>query len=488
MSLQLDKHEIKKKEVFIKNAINQITSLLDSEYNFSKETIAYLLLQDDQEIFDLVKSKELPQKVSSIIRVIEDLKTSLKEPIPYILAIQKNKEVAELLKGIIKKHKNGNSKITDFIDRLTINPFSGLVILILVIYFGLYKFVGKFGAGTLVDVIDKKFFLDFINPLINSLVATYIPWKPIQDLLGNDYGIFTLGIRYALAIILPITSTFFLFFSILEDSGYLPRVALLMDSLFKKIGLNGRAVIPMTLGFGCGTMATMVTRTLETKRERLIATLLLALAIPCSAQFGIIFALLSNIPSALFIWAGFVTSIFLLIGYLAAKVLPGSKPLFYMELPPLRLPAPKNVFTKTYSRIYMYLKEIFPLFILASILIWLGNITGIFQLIVSLFNPIVQGLGLPEQMSEVFLFGFFRRDYGAAGLYDLQQSGLLNNVQLLVTASTLTLFVPCIAQFIVMVKERGFKTAAIISGFIFPFAFLCGYILNKILTLLGIRL
>jgi ferrous iron transport protein B len=118
----------------------------------------------------------------------------------------------------------------------------------------------------------------------------------------GEYGIITLGVRYAIALILPIVGTFFIVFSIIEDTGYLPRMALLIDRVFKKIGLNGRAVIPLTLGFGCGTMATIVTRTLETNRERIIATILLALAIPCSAQLGVLLAIMSSNPLATIIW------------------------------------------------------------------------------------------------------------------------------------------------------------------------------------------
>ena len=141
----------------------------------------------------------------------------------------------------------------------------------------------------------------------------------------------TLGLRYAVAIILPVVGTFFLAFSILEDSGYLPRLAMLLDRLFKRIGLNGRAVIPLVLGLGCGTMATLVTRTLETKRERLIASILLALAIPCSAQLGVILGLLGGHPLALAVWALIIIAIFAGVGMTAARLMPGRKPSFYME-------------------------------------------------------------------------------------------------------------------------------------------------------------
>ena len=251
-----------------------------------------------------------------------------------------------------------------------------------------------------------------------------LPWPVVQELFVGEYGIITLGLRYAIGIILPIVATFFLFFSILEDSGYFPRLALLVDRLFKKIGLTGRAVIPMVLGFGCDTMATMVTRTLETVRERIIATLLLSLAIPCSAQLGVIMALLSQAPGALLIWFICLLLIFLVVGVLAAQIIPGETPMFYMELPPMRLPQLSNILTKTYSRMQWYFMEILPLFILASVLLWIGKITHVFEKLSDWAAPVMAAIGLPREAAVAFIFGFFRRDYGAAGLYDLQTKGL----------------------------------------------------------------
>ena len=289
-----------------------------------------------------------------------------------------------------------------------------------------------------------------------------------------------------MAIILPIVGTFFFAFAIIEDSGYLPRLALLIDRFFKAIGLNGRAVIPMVLGFGCDTMATIVTRTLETRRERVIATILLALAIPCSAQLGVIFAILADRPLALLIWAMVVLGIFMLVGFLAARLVPGERAAFYMELPPLRLPRLSNVLVKTYTRMEWYLREVLPLFVLASVLIWIGQITGTFNAALSALDPVVRWIGLPSQATGAILFGFFRRDYGAAGLYDLR--GVLDGVQLTVAAVTLTLFVPCIAQAAVMFKERGWKIALGAIAFIIPFAFIVGWGLSKVLSLLRLPL
>jgi ferrous iron transport protein B len=144
-----------------------------------------------------------------------------------------------------------------------------------------------------------------------------------------------------------------------------------------------------------------------------------------------------------------------------------------------------NVLVKTYTRIQWYFVEILPLFILASILIWLGNLTGFFAWVIDWLKPAAGALGLPGEAAKAFLFGFFRRDYGAAGLYDLQRTGVLSPRQLVVAAATLTLFLPCIAQLSVNIKERGFKTATGMAVFIFPFAFAGGFALNWILTLTG---
>jgi len=304
----------------------------------------------------------------------------------------------------------------------------------------------------------------------------------------GEYGIFTQAVTYAIALILPIVGAFFLVFSIIEDTGYLPRLGLLLDGMFKKIGLSGRAVIPMVLGFGCSTMATMVTRTLETKRERLIANILLALAIPCSAQLGIILSILSGNPESLLIWAIVIILEFVLIGFLASRVLPGEAPTFILEMPPLRKPKLSNILAKTYSRMHWYFLEVLPLFVLASVLIWIGRLTGLFALALKVIEYPTVWIGLPPDAADVFLFGFFRRDFGAAGLYGMHDSGLLTGVQLVVAAITLTLFMPCIAQFMMTIKERGFKTALAISGFIFPFAFLTGFIVNTLLKALGVSL
>ncbi|MDP2856434.1 MAG: ferrous iron transport protein B [Bacillota bacterium] len=467
----------------IERLILLLVESLHGTYRLSKRAIALLLLQGDEEILRTMQAVEGDPGL--VVRQLEKAQSALGGRAVYELGIERRKVVTGVLQGVVTAQDSARTTLAHRLSDLTMNPVTGIPFLAAVLYFGLYKFVGVFGAGTVVDFIEQSLFENRLTPWINGWVQANVPWQPVTELLAGEYGVFTLGLRYALAIILPIVGTFFLVFSIIEDSGYLPRLAMLVDRVFKLIGLNGRAVIPMTLGFGCDTMATLVSRTLETKRERIIATLLLALAIPCSAQLGVILALLSGYPSALLAWAVFIGLVFLLVGFLTAKLLPGERPSFYMEIPPLRLPMLRNILAKTYTRMHWYLLEVIPLFALASVLMWLGKMSGLFDAAIQVLRPIVMAIGLPGRTAEVFLFGFFRRDYGAAGLYDLQKAAALSPRQMVVAASTLTLFVPCVAQFIMMAKERGTAVAMAIFAFIFPFAFAGGYVLNLTLGLMG---
>ncbi|HWP38164.1 MAG TPA: ferrous iron transport protein B [Gemmatimonadales bacterium] len=374
------------------------------------------------------------------------------------LATSRRRMALALLDGVIPS-AGINARDQKRLDNLLLSPWTGIPLIALVLYLAFYQFVGRFGAGTAVDWIEGVLFGRWIEPASEAAVRSLVPWEAVQDLLVGPYGLLPLGVRYAVAIVLPIVGAFFLVFAALEDSGYLPRLALLLDRAFKAIGLSGRAVIPLVLGFGCNTMATLVTRTLETRRERVITTLLLALAIPCSAQLGVVLGILSIAPGAVMIWMAVMLAVFLGVGWFAARLLPGEPPVLHMELPRLRLPRPGNVLVKTGTRMRWYFAEIFPLFLLASVLLWFGDLTGLLQAATRLLEPAVEAISLPAAAAPAFLYGFFRRDFGAAGLYDLAGQGALGPAALTTAAVTITLFVPCVAQFLVMRKERGLSVA-----------------------------
>jgi len=468
----------------LESDIHAVASLIAGEYPLSRRTLALLLLQQDREIEEMLSRSE--PHVGDILRTARERAYLRRGSFHLDLSLERRGIVRALLDGVVTYPDRRRVTVADRLSRLTVTPLTGVPLLLVVLYVGLYRFVGDFGAGTLVDLVEERFFEGVITPWSVRIAEWVIPWETVRELVVGEFGLITLGLRYAVGIILPIVATFFLFFSILEDSGYFPRLALLVDRIFKRIGLSGRAVIPMVLGFGCDTMATMVTRTLETTRERVIATLLLALAIPCSAQLGVIMALLSPVPGALVVWGVTMLVVFLVVGLLSSMLMPGNPPLFYMELPPMRLPQLSNILTKTWTRMQWYFLEILPLFLLASVLLWIGKITGFFQTLERSMTPLMEWIGLPGGVSRVFILGFFRRDYGAAGLYDLQSQGILDARQLTVAAVTLTLFVPCVAQFLMMKKERGWGVALAIAILVSTIAIGTGYLLNRLLVGTGV--
>jgi len=382
---------------------------------------------------------------------------------------------------------DGGRRLVRAAERLTTHRVWGVPILLAVLWVA-YRFVGVFGAGTLVDLMENGLFNGYINPAATRLVNATIPWAVVRDLIVGEYGVLTMALTYSLALILPIVGTFFIAFGVLEDSGYLPRLAVMVNRVFKTMGLNGKAVLPMVLGLGCDTMATMTTRILETRKERLIVIMLLALGVPCSAQLTVVLTMLGAMsPAAMLVWLGVVIGTILVVGALAARVLPGKGSDFVLELPPLRWPRARNIATKTLARVEWYLKEAVPLFVLGTLILFVADRLDLLSVLERATAPVLQGLlGLPRETAAAFVVGFLRRDFGAAGLYQMREAGTLDPVQVVVAVVVITLFIPCIANFFMMVKERGWKTGLAIAGFIFPFAIAVGAVLNWALRALHV--
>jgi ferrous iron transport protein B len=373
-------------------------------------------------------------------------------------------------------------RVADRLEPLTTHPVWGYPILAAILALA-YLFVGRFGAGTLVDFVETNLFEAFINPGATRIIDTFLPVPFVRDLLVGPYGVITMALTYAIAIVLPVVITFFTLFGILEDSGYLPRLAVMLHRTFRRMGLNGKAVLPMVLGLGCDTMATLTTRVLETKKERMIVTILLALGIPCSAQLGVIMAMLGRLgPSATFLWLGVTLATIFLVGFLASKVVPGNTGDFIVELPPMRVPRASNILIKVLARTEWYLKEAVPLFVLGTLLLYVLDVTHLLATLQRALSPLVVTLlGLPAEASNAFVIGFLRRDYGAAGLFAMQRDGALNATQTVVALTVITLFIPCIASFLVMIRERGKRAAFAIAAFVTAYAFGIGALLNWIL-------
>ena len=399
---------------------------------------------------------------------------------PAALAHERGEAAGTLATRVTKRTAQASPLLAHRIGQWIIHRVWAWPILLGVL-FAVYEFVGVFGAGTLVGLMENDLFGEVLNPAVTQLVQSHVsvPW--LADLLVGQYGLWTMGMTYALALILPIVTTFFIAFGLLEDSGYFARLSVLANRLFKLIGLNGRAVLPMVLGLGCVTMATLTTRILHSPRERLITIFLMALAIPCSAQLGVVLGLLGGISfSATLIWVGSMVAVLMLAGFLAAKLIPGRRIPLVTEMPPIRLPLLGNVAKKTVGRLKWYLIEVIPLFLLGTLIMFLLDRFGALPAIIRAGEPLVSGwLGLPKEASAAFVMGFLRRDFGATGLFAL--SSQLSPIQAVVGMVTITLFVPCIASVMMIVKEQGVKIAVAMLALIIPFAFLIGGLLNHLL-------
>ncbi len=403
--------------------------------------------------------------------------------LPALLARERTEAADALATSVIQRALKSSPLLSQRMGQYVVHPVWGIPILLAVLY-AVYQFVGVFGATTLVGLMEKDLFEGILNPAFSDFVTATISPVWLQELLVGQYGLWTMGMTYALALILPIVSTFFFAFGILEDSGYLPRLTVIANRLFAMIGLNGRAVLPMVLGLGCVTMATLTTRILHSRRERLITIFLLALAIPCSAQLGVVLGMLGGVSfSAVLIWVLAMVGVLLLAGFLAAKLIPGRRIPLVTELPPMRLPIIANVLKKTGGRLKWYLVEVIPLFLLGTFIMYAMDKSGVLPAIIEAGEPLVSGwLGLPKEASAAFVMGFLRRDFGATGLFAMAHS--LSPIQAVVGMITITLFIPCFASLMMMVKEQGSKVALGMVAVIVPFAFLIGGLFNIVLRAL----
>jgi ferrous iron transport protein B len=443
----------------VQQAVQELTPLLPAS-RLSPQSVALMLLTGDPTLLAWLSTEIDDATLELIHSIIEKTRRAFSRSMNVEITQVRMRAVARLLAGVLQQRESRLTSLAQWLGRAAVHPVGGFAFVTAVLA-GMYYFVGVFGAGTLVDWLETGLFGTYIIPGLTRAVEALLPWALARDFLVGEFGLLSMALSYSVAIVLPIVGTFFIAFGLLEDSGYLPRLSVMMNRVFKAMGLNGKAVLPMVLGLGCDTMATMTTRILDSRKERLIVTLLLALAVPCSAQLGVILAMLQGISlGAAGIWLGVVMGTILLVGYLSAKVIPGQSSDFLLEVPPLRRPVISNIAIKTLARLEWYFREAVPLFFLG---------------IEAVTSPVIQSfLGLPREATAAFIMGFLRRDYGAAGLFLLAREGQLDPIQILVSLVVITLFMPCIANFFMIIKEQGWRVALGMGIFILPFAILVG--------------
>jgi len=356
----------------------------------------------------------------------------------------------------------------------------------LVVLVMMYLFVGSFAATYLVDTINGVLFEGILIPWATRL-ANLIPNPLLRDLIIDaDFGILPSGLFLAMGLVLPVIFCFYVAFGILEDSGYLPRISLLLDRLFRTMGLNGKGVIPLVMGFSCVTMALLTTRILSTEKEKNIACFLLFLCLPCAPLIAVMLVILDRMPlSARVTVFGLIFLQLLIAGFLANKVLPGDRSPLFLEIPTMRVPKPWAVLSMSAAKTYFFMKEAIPVFIYASIAVFFFQRIGGLGLLERALGPLLEEvMGLPEQSIQVFIKTMIRRESGAAELQHL--SATYTNLQIVVNLLVMTFIAPCLNATIVLFKERGLRVGLSIMGAVTAYAILLGSLVNTTCRFFGV--
>ena len=350
----------------------------------------------------------------------------------------------------------------------------------------MYFFIGSFGATYLVDTINRVFFAGLIIPWATELVAP-IPSAFLRDMIIDpDFGVLPTGVFLAMGLVLPVIFCFYIAFGILEDSGYLPRISMLLDRIFQKMGLNGKGVIPLVMGFSCVTMALLTTRILSTEKEKNIASFLLFLCMPCAPLIAVMLIILEKMPfSASLTVYGLISLQILIAGALANKILPGDRSPMFLDIPVMRIPKPLAVLKMSVAKTYFFMKEALPIFIFASMAVFIFQRVGGLGIIEKALGPMIDTvMGLPEKSIQVLIKTLIRRETGALELQHL--SGVYTNLQLVVNLLVMTFSAPCINATIVLFKERGARAGTVIMVAVYMYAVILGGLVNHTCKLLGI--
>jgi ferrous iron transport protein B len=452
-----------------------------ADEKWEKRALALFSLAGDKETsrWALQRSGLVDDKAAHDL--IEEAGRSFYRPLDQIIARASDPWAEGLYAESVYFTPVTSTPVLNRIGDLALTPIAGSLILFILLT-AIYFVAGKFAAGFLVDFLVKDFFGDMVGPHLNHVVAM-IPFPFFRDLLVGEYGLYAMALVPAFGLVLPVIVVFYLTFGFIEDSGYFSRLSILLDRLFRKIGLNGKAVLPMILGFSCVTMATISTRVLDSKRERFIAIFLLSLGIPCSAKLSLILVILAQVSFAAFLVVfGVVFALTMATGFILNKLMPVATSHFIMEIPPIRIPSLRNVITKTYYRSLMFLREAVPLFILGALGLFFMEKIGLLTLVEDIAAPVVRGfLGLPPQFAESLILGFIRGEAGIAVLKKMVDAGVMDHLQLVVAMIVTILFIPCVTNFLLIIKEQGTKKAMAIIVSVTACAILTGGIMNYFL-------
>lgn len=384
------------------------------------------------------------------------------------------------------EHKHPSLK--ERIAEATIKPVSGLPIALVVLFvtFQLIRYVGE----GLITYGTEPFFESVYKPIIVRLSHFLTAGSAVHDVVIGQLidgevqylesmGVLTTGVFVPLGVVLPYIVAFYSALALLEDSGYLPRLATLVDNIFHRLGMHGQGVIPLLLGVGCNVPGVLATRTLETRRERLISATLVSISVPCMAQTAMIFGVLAPYGIGyVYLIFGVLAAVYLTVGLILNRFVGGESPEIFLEIPPYRRPSLTTVYKKTLMRVRWFVKDAVPWLVLGVLLVNLLYVLGVLQWLGTFLGPVVSGVfGLPEGSVSALLIGFLRKDLAIGMLLGLNMSPF----QLVIAATILTIYFPCAATFATLFRELGPGDLVKSIGIMLITVLIVGSLLNLIL-------
>ena len=394
-------------------------------------------------------------------------------------------EIGSLIEKV-ERVEHRHHTIRDRISDLTIRPLTGLPLAAGIIFlsFWIVRLIGE----NLIGYIFEPLFEELYRPVITGL-SNWLGPGFIHSLLIGQYGVeidfvesmgmLTTGLFVPVGMVLPYIIAFYFMLSILEDTGYMPRLATLLDNVFHKLGMHGHGIVPLFLGLGCNVPGALSTRTLETRKQRFISATLLAIAVPCMAQTAMVFGILG--PYGIhYIGLVFFTLaiLYIVMGLIMNKFVKGTSPEIFLEIPPYRRPSLKVILKKTWMRVRWFLREAIPFLFAGVLVINILYSVGFLQWLGTVLSPVMQGLfGLPGESSVSMIVGFLRKDLAVGMLLPLGMSPM----QLVIATTMLTIYFPCVATFAVLVKELGIKDMLKSAAIMIGTAVTVGFILKLIL-------
>lgn len=389
-------------------------------------------------------------------------------------------EIVERTQRVVHKHPTLFEKL----EEATIKPLFGIPFGLLVLYL---SFTGVIRLGEfLIDYILDPAFAVY-GSFVTGFVGQHTSGVLRDILIGStpeietSFGLLTTGLYVPLGMVMPFVIPFYIVLGILEDVGYLPRISVLVDALMHRVGLHGAAIVPCILGLGCNVPGVMATRVLESPKQRYLAATLMAVSVPCAAQNAMIWGLLGPFGLRyIAIVYGTLFLVFITAGFILSRIIGGESPEIFLEIPPYRLPDGEALFKKTYLRSKYFLKEAVPYVLLGVFFMNVLFMTGVVDIVGSLTQPIVSGLfGLPKDAAATMIVGFLRKDVAVGMLAPLGMTA----GQLVVASVVLAMYFPCVATFVVFMKELGLKNTAKSALIMLSAATIVGTLLHALLTI-----